>query len=158
MQREIVERIRRDIPQIVQVTVEIRPLEEERRKIAVPLCSNDGLNSVISEHFGRAPYIGFTSLDKSGEIEKMEVMKNKFLSQKKGIGADLAEFLAKQGSAVVIVKNIGKTSFKLLRSYGLSVYKTPNNVKKLRDILKAYMDNKLEIVREEDIKEKSEKK
>ena len=86
------------------------------------------------------------TLDENNNIEKIEIVKNKFLSESKGVGADLAEFLVGQGVSTVIVKNIGKTSYKILKSYGTKILRCNKNHEKISEIIQDYINNTLEII------------
>ena len=139
---EIVRQLKREIPQIAQVTIETKPLEADIEKIVIPVMNNKGEDSLISDHFGKSPYLAIVTLDKDKKIEKIEIIRNKFLKENKGIGADLVEYIVKKGVLAVIVKNIGKTAFKLLRSYGVDILTSEQEISVLTDAIECYVQKK----------------
>ena len=138
---EIVTRLKKEIPQIAQVTIEAKPFEGNLTKVMIPVEDNKGEDSQVSMHFGKASYVAIVTLDKNHKIQKIEISRNKFLHESKGVGADLVEYIVKEGASVVIVKNIGKTSLKLLRSYGLSVLVPTQGVNTLGKTIACYAKN-----------------
>ena len=136
---EIVTRLKKEIPQIAQVTIETKPLISLTKKIMIPVQDNKGEDSLISSHFGKTPYIAIITLSRDNEIEKIEIERNKFLDENKGVGADLVEYLVKNGVFAVIVKKIGKTSYKLLRSYGVDILSISSDVVTLKDAIVCYV-------------------
>ena len=69
---------------------------------AVPLEDKDG---TVSEHYGEAPYIAiFTKHIKTREILRREIFDNPFVSEEKGKGIALSEFLVQQGVDVVLIR------------------------------------------------------
>ncbi len=136
---EIVTRLKKEIPQIAQVTIETKPLISLTKKIMIPVQDNKGEDSLISSHFGKTPYIAVVTLNRDNEIEKIEIERNKFLGENKGVGADLVEYLVKKGVFAVIVKKIGKTSYKLLRSYGVDILSISSDVVTLKDAIVCYV-------------------
>ena len=136
---EIVTRLKKEIPQIAQVTIETKPLMSFMRKIMIPVQDNKGEDSLISSHFGKTPYIAVVTLNKDNEIEKIEIERNKFLEETKGVGADLVEYLVKKGVFAVIVKKVGKTAYKLLRSYGVDILSISSNVVTLKEAIACYV-------------------
>ena len=143
---EIINRLKKEIPQIAMVMIEAKPLEPKIKKIAIPVSTDKGRDSTINDHFGKTPFIAILTLDENNNIEKIEIVKNKFLSESKGVGADLAEFLVGQGVSTVIVKNIGKTSYKILKSYGTKILRCNKNHEKISEIIQDYINNTLEII------------
>ena len=45
-----------------------------KARIVIPVAGENGLDSRLAEHFGRAPYFAVVDLDEKGEVSKVEIV------------------------------------------------------------------------------------
>ncbi len=86
-------------------------------KFLIPLESNQGLNSKISQHFGKALYYAIVTL-KDGDYS-VEIVENpKFRGLRPG------EYFSQLDIDCVVVKSIGFKAVEVFRSRGIKIYST----------------------------------
>ena len=88
----------------------------------VPLENDQGLQSKVSAHFGRAQFYAIVSYEKPGAEAKVEIRSAPSLMHGGGCGA--ADIIRSFGVDAVIVKGIGIRAIQVLREIGVKVYKT----------------------------------
>ena len=84
-------------------------------KIVIPLENNQGENSTVSWHFGRAPY--FAIFDTTSK--KLEIVENR--SEHFGGVGRPAEIIAKIQPDMVFAKGMGPKAIQLLTSRGIKI-------------------------------------
>ncbi|MBD3306509.1 cation diffusion facilitator family transporter, partial [candidate division KSB3 bacterium] len=94
--------IKAQIQNVDHVLIHYEPLRKDTMVYAVPLEDEEGS---ISEHYGEAPYIAlFTRHVTTHEILGQEILENPVLSEERGKGIALSEFLVQQGVDVVFIR------------------------------------------------------
>ncbi len=106
-------------------------------KFLVPLSSNDGLNSIVSSHFGRAPYYGVVIVTLDGRFE----FKIKSASTVHGESCGATDLVEKFDVDAVVVKGIGPRAIAALQSTGVKIYST--NGRTLKDVIDEALNGKL---------------
>ena len=86
-------------------------------KIAIPVIENKGKDSMISEHFGHAPFFAFISFE-NDEDYKVEVVENPMVDHGPG---DLPEYLYKNNVNLLIVRGIGARALQFFSNFGIQV-------------------------------------
>ena len=81
-----------------------------------------GLNSNVSQVFGRSPYITIVNLE-NNEIKKETTIENP-VKHEKGAGNLLADYLVKKEIDTIISKKMGPVAFYILQNAGITVYKS----------------------------------
>ena len=141
--KNIENEIRKKIKSIDSFTVSVSPYQTQRRKICIPIDKNKGLDSQVSEHFGRAKNFLFLETDNS-QIKNYYTKKNPYKEKEIRAGLNSALFITKEKVDSVITKEIGPISFHTLRDNIVDIYKVADvNVK---EIIKDFPD-KLRIFR-----------
>ena len=94
-------KVKEVITELDTLTVQIEPAKKDMVRFAIPLENNNGLQSRVSDHFGKASYFLIADVFK-GNLKnfKIEVNPGRNLERKKGIKS--AEFLAKESVDVLI--------------------------------------------------------
>lgn len=106
-------------------------------KIAIPIEEIKGTESVIAEHFGKAPYFAIITL-KEGEA-KIDIHENPALSNHKpGL---LPEMLKSLGINILIAKGVGRRAEILLNELGIKVIKGVSG--NLKEILNSLIEGNL---------------
>ena len=122
-------------------------------KVAIPVLENNGLNSVISEHFGHAPYFAFVEIKNNNQNQdsnqyNLEIIKNPLENHGPG---DIPNYLKRENVDVLIVRGIGGRAMQFFQQLGIQVYRgASGNVKTL---IQAFLNKKIED-REYHVKEK----
>ncbi len=84
-------------------------------KIAIPVENNKGLDSLICEHFGRAPYFAIITI---GDGLEVEIIPSPFVSHSPG---DIPKFLSEKGVKVIIARGIGRKAELFFNDFGIKV-------------------------------------
>lgn len=87
----------------------------ERIRIAIPVVGFDGIDSEVSEHFGRAP--GFIVADSGGgELTYLDTVKARRASECAPVRA-----LVSAGSRVVVAKSMGRGAMQRCHDAGMRI-------------------------------------
>jgi predicted Fe-Mo cluster-binding NifX family protein len=106
-------------------------------KIAVPSTSDDGLNSYVSRHFGRAPYYTFVEVEE-GRISGVEVVPAPF--EEHGPG-DIPRFVKEYGGEIVIAYGMGRRAVECFEELGIKVVLGASG--KVGEVVEAFLQGRL---------------
>ncbi len=123
------------------VFVHVEPFRGKVLMALVPVDGVNGPDSVIHEHFGRAPYLALVRIGESN-WELVDFYFNEFLGEKLHIGVKIIKALSATGIDILFTKQIGELSFSLLKERFVDIYKiegTPT----IRGIVTAYGNGEL---------------
>jgi predicted Fe-Mo cluster-binding NifX family protein len=95
-------------------------LEKEMYRVVIPVERHEGLNSKISEHFGKAPYFLFIDLQK-GKPTHWFASGNEAARQEKKRGIEAAHLLVGQKADILVAKEIGEGPYHVLRDNGIQI-------------------------------------
>ena len=87
-------------------------------RIAISLETNDGLDSMVAQHFGRCPYFGLVDVD-GNEIQTIEVIDNPYLSGHQ-VG-EVPQFIHGQQANVMISGGMGGRAIQFFDQFGIQV-------------------------------------
>lgn len=132
--------IKKEIKTIDSFTISFKPFETEKQKICIPIKQDQGLESEISSHFGRAPFFLFVQLDR-GKVKNYYSKQNP--SQEKQIRAGLqaCDFVIAEKVDAVITKEMGPISLHTLRDNIVDVFK--GDKKTVKQLIEDYSQKKL---------------
>jgi cation diffusion facilitator family transporter len=140
-------KIKGEIEDIDSFTIHVEPYESEEMKLAIPVEANKGLNSEISEHFGRANYFIFVTVNKKeGKIGSFYIKNNPYKEKSAKAGYFVANLMIKEKIDVLITKEIGGISFHTLRDNLVDVYKIKG--KNIKEVVNNFIKDKLELLTE----------
>ncbi|MFW6083498.1 MAG: cation diffusion facilitator family transporter [Thermoplasmatota archaeon] len=123
-------------------TTHIEPYKTTKSRIALPIKTDEGITSELSDKFGRAPYFIIVSLDtEKKKIEDWEVKENKFEDKEVRAGLNAANLIVKEKIDSLITKEIGKISFHTLRDHIVDVYKCEDDI--TEDLVEKYLSDEL---------------
>jgi predicted Fe-Mo cluster-binding NifX family protein len=89
---------------------------EEMTRIAVSADDNDGLDSVVSPHFGRCPF--FVLVDADGcQVHDVEVVENPFYGRHQP--GQVPGFIRDQGADVMLTGGMGRRAIGFFEQYGI---------------------------------------
>jgi cation diffusion facilitator family transporter len=124
------------------ITVHAGLTHSEKTKIAIPVEQDKGLDSLVSLHFGNAPYFVFVDVT-AGQILGFYVRANEGskLIRKKGIQA--ANLLVEENADVALAGAIGEGPFHMLGDNLIKVYILPKSME-IKDAVRLLTENSLE--------------
>jgi len=103
-------------------------------KICIPLLEDNGMDSKVSEHFGKSPFLAFYD----DETSKLEIIR---VSGKHAGGQQtMAEILIDSGADILICSNIGPRAMDLLRG---RVYILTGAAGDLKGVLQSFKEKSL---------------
>lgn len=123
------------------VFVHVEPFREKALLLLVPVISVNGLDSVIHEHFGRAPYFALVRLEEN-DLLLEDFYYNEFLDEKLHIGVKIVKAISASGVATLFTKQIGELAFSLLKERFVDIYQVEGNPS-VKEIVAAYRENRL---------------
>ncbi len=138
---QLMKRARDRFPQIEAFSISIEPYQSGAVGVMVPLKENKGLESRLSEHFGRAKFFAFARI-KKGEVEDFSIKPNPFKNKK--LRASLAvanHFLEQEEVDALITKEVGEIGFYALRNRFIEIYQSEDEV--VRDALNGFATSNL---------------
>jgi cation diffusion facilitator family transporter len=139
---EVEKRIKERFKDLELVTVHVGLAHRKKRRIAIPVVEDKGLESLVSLHFGSAPYFAFVEVEE-GQIAGFYVKENEGakLSHKKGIQA--ARLLVEEKVDVVLAGSLGEGPFHVLGDNLIQIYYLPMPAK-IREVIRLLNQNLLE--------------
>jgi cation diffusion facilitator family transporter len=143
MANQIEKEVKKKVSQIDSFTIHIEPFRSDFHHLVIPIKDKNGLESLISEEFGRAPYFLFVNL-KGQNIKSYYFLENPYKDKKIRAGLAAAKLLSKQKSEVLITKEIGEISFYALRENLFDVYQTKDET--VREVINGYLESKLKFL------------
>jgi predicted Fe-Mo cluster-binding NifX family protein len=109
-------------------------------RIVIPAASQDGLNSYLAEHFGRAPYFAVVDLTESGEVANVKPVAN--LPHGTGRMGQPHEVVLGLKPNIIITYGMGRRGISSFQSAGIAVLQANTNT--VNAVITAYKENKLQ--------------
>jgi cation diffusion facilitator family transporter len=132
--------------QIESVFIHVEPQDNETISAIIPVQDIKGIDSIISGHFGRAPYFVIVRLE-SGNIYIEDFYTNEFLNEKGHIGIKVVRAIIKYRLDLVFVSNIGEIAYYMLKDNLVDVYRVEEGLS-VKEIVQRYRLNQLEPITE----------
>jgi len=123
------------------VFVHVEPYRQESLSILIPVTAANGLESVVHEHFGRAPYFPFVRLDRDDEVLE-DFYYNEFLDEKLHIGVKIIKAISSSVIDILCTKQIGELAFSLLKERFVDIYLVEGSPT-VRGVVAAWRENRL---------------
>jgi predicted Fe-Mo cluster-binding NifX family protein len=109
-------------------------------RIAVAAEDNNGLEAVLSQHFGRCPYYILVDID-SGEIASVNALENPFYGSH-GQPGEVPAFIKSAGAHVIIAGGMGPKAMGFFEQYGIQVATGVSGV--VREVIHLYLSNQIQ--------------
>jgi|GEM_PF-1213900 len=130
--------VRSSIPRIGYILIEAVPAREKEEKVvAFPIDEDRGLESTLSDHFGKCRKFLMVKV-KGGKVAEWWSVDNPSLSVEHGKGPEAAEFLYRHGIDAIVATGMGKPAYYTLKNMGIYVYGAESNAK-VGDLVNAYV-------------------
>lgn len=132
--------VKKKFSKIELLTIHIEPYKSDEIKILIPIEEDNGLDSEIVEHFGRAKYFLFITV-KNRKIISFYVKENIHINKKIRAGLTVSNYILKENIDVLLTKKIGEISFHTLRDNLVGIYLVRS--KNINVAINNFIDNKL---------------
>jgi predicted Fe-Mo cluster-binding NifX family protein len=109
-------------------------------KVVIPVTNNRGVDSQLSEHFGRAPFFAVFDFDEDGQILSSRAVPNES-EHFGGVGFPPDRILQLNPDAV-ITYGMGPRALTRFQNAGVAVLRA--NASLVKDVLSAYAKDRLE--------------
>ena len=108
-------------------------------KIVIPVEDANGLNSRLSQHFGRAPYFIVVELDQNGKVLNLQMVPNK--SEHFGGMGKPPEIILNLRPNAVITYGMGPRALGMFQNANIAVLQANKNI--IKDLVEAYKRDEL---------------
>lgn len=85
-------------------------------RIAISLQTNNGLNSMVAQHFGRCPFFALVDMD-GNEVQEINVIDNPFFTGHQ-VG-QIPEFIHQQQANVMLSGGMGGRAIQFFQQFGI---------------------------------------
>ena len=99
---------------------------------------NNGLDSVMSYHFGRCPYFIIVDIDENGNVSDVESIPNPLADEHNP--GELPSFMKSKGVDVIITGGMGPKAQQYFASFGIKP--VIGAYGRVKDVLEEYLKNK----------------
>jgi predicted Fe-Mo cluster-binding NifX family protein len=114
--------------------------EHVTKRIVIPVMNDAGLNSQLSEHFGRAPYFAVVEIGEDGQMISQKTVSN--VGEHFGGSGQRADFILGLKPNVIITYGMGPRGISIYQSARVAVLRA--NANSVRQVIEAYNRNELE--------------
>ena len=108
-------------------------------RVAISADSSDGLDSVVSPHFGRCPYYVLVDLAGS-EAQQVGAVENPYYSQH--VPGAVPDFIRSQGARVMLTGGMGRRAIGFFQEYGIEAVTGASGT--VRYALEEYLGGRLQ--------------
>ncbi len=126
---------------ITSVFIHVEPEKEKIKTAAIPVQENKGLESMLHDNFGKAPYFMIVTFN-AGRIDIDAVIGNDFLYEKGHIGVNVVKSIIPYNIHLLFVTNIGEISFHMLKNHYIDLFRVDTQMT-VKELIAHHMDNKL---------------
>jgi len=132
--------IKKGIKSIDSFTVAVSPFEVEKQRICIPIEKDEGLDSLMLNHFGRAEKFIFVNLEK-GQVKDYYIKSNPHQGKEVRAGLNTALFVVSEKIDSVISQEMGPISLHTLRDNIVDIYWAPDG--RVKEIVERFIQKKL---------------
>ncbi len=141
----IEQEIKKKVELIDSFAVKVVPFQTKQRKFCIPIEKDQGLDSKIYDHFGRAKKFLFLEMD-GKKVKNYCVKDNPYQQKEIRAGLNAASFVVKEKIDFVIITEIGPISLHTLRDNVVDVYQASSD-QTINQIIKKLANNELELLK-----------
>ena len=105
--------------------------------ITIPCIENKGINSALSQHFGRSPYYAFVTLENS-KIKETKIIKINFENHAVG---ELPKLMKQNKANTIITYGMGPKAVEYLNSFGIKIILGVKGT--LKQVIEKYLKKEL---------------
>lgn len=119
---------------------EVKELNKRIERIVIPTIDDRGLESKLSEHFGRAPYFTVIDLEEGGEIIKVSSIPN--ISEHFGGAGRPPDAILQLKPDILITYGMGPRALEIFQRERVAVLRADSS--SVRGVIEAYRENRLQ--------------
>jgi len=139
--RAIEERIRDSIGEVDSVMLHVEPSKKDVQRIAISVEQDKGLDSMVSQHFGKSPYFILIDLHKDSP-QSWFVIENPGAGIERKRGIEAAHLLAHHKADVLFAKEVGEGPYHVLRDSSIEILALDNELS-IAGLLEAFSRKEL---------------
>ena len=114
--------------------------EKKTVRVVVPVVDEKGMNALLSEHFGRAPFFAVVDINEKGEVVGVKTIQN--VSEHFGGSGRRADFILQLNPNAIITYGMGPRGLNIYQSVRVAVLRA--NANTVREVIAAYNKDELE--------------
>ena len=141
----IEQEIKKKVELIDSFAVKVVPFQTKQQKFCIPIKENQGLDSKIYDHFGRAKKFLFLEMD-GDKLKNYCVKDNPYQQKQVRAGLNAVSFVIKEKIDFVVVTEIGPISLHTLRDNLVDVYQVSSG-QTINQIIKKAVNKELELLK-----------
>ncbi len=126
---------------IESVFIHVEPEKEKIETAVIPVQDQNGLESRLHKHFGRAPWFMILILD-NGKIQIDSYLENRFVSEQVHVGLNVVKSIIDHKVNLLFVSSIGEISFHYLKNHYVDIFKIDEALA-VKEIISLYYENRL---------------
>jgi len=130
-----------DYDRIESVFIHVEPLMEHSLYAIVPIEGFDNEQSIVSQHFSRAPCYALIQINDTCQI--VDIFFNEFLKNTMHIGVNVVKKLIQFKIDMVFVVQMGEITFSMLTNHYVDIYQVPEH-STLKDIFNRYYEKTIQ--------------
>jgi len=104
-------------------------------RVIVPIERDDGLKSIVAQHFGRAPFFAIVEFREDGSIEAIRVEEN--TGEHLGGRVSVEDLIGDLRPDALVVRGMGPRGLNAFQSKGIAVF--TGDVATLQDAVRSYV-------------------
>ena len=109
-------------------------------RIVIPVIDETGIDSRLSEHFGRAPYFAIVEVDEKGQVVSQKTVAN--TGEHFGGSGRRADFILQLKPDAIITYGMGPRGLGIYQSVRVAVLRA--NANTVKRVIEAYNNNELQ--------------
>ena len=133
--------VKKELKAFESLAVHIEPIKRERQRLAFLVDEDQGLDSILSSHFGSAQFFLFIDVDTDG-IKCWFTKDNRAVNVDKKRGIIICDMLLGEEATVVFSDELGEGPFHILRDNYVEVYGFDGGTT-VRDVVKIFLAGEL---------------
>lgn len=141
---KVEDKVKEKIKEMDSLTIHIEPSKKERRRLAMPIAEDNGLESRVHGHFGDSPYYMLIDVE-GGKVIRWRVIENPGAKLDRRKGVETAHVLLDNEVDALAIAEIGDGAFRILRDGGVKIYRLRPNVE-AKDAVKKFLEGEMEPV------------
>jgi len=137
----IEQRIKNMIEEVDSVTLHVEPSKKDVYRVAIPVEQDRGLDSRISQHFGKSPYFILVDLHEDS-ARSWFVIENPGAGIERKRGIEATHLLVQHKTDVLVAKEVGEGPYHALRDSSIEIFDL-NEKSDIKQILQAFSRKEL---------------
>jgi predicted Fe-Mo cluster-binding NifX family protein len=109
-------------------------------RIVIPVIDESGMDSRLSEHFGRTPYFAVVEVDEDGQVVSQKTVAN--TGEHFGGSGRRADFILQLKPDAIITYGMGPRGLSIYQRMRVAVFRA--NANTVREVIAAYTKNALQ--------------